>query len=148
LFDARADRGPVQAAQAASERRNRDRHDAETTDVRDQSDKASVDVFDPAVAAPVTLRREVDHPAGGRELAGLDDQHPTRLHLVALARLLIDAEVLGVRALELGGDTSTHDADAVHGVHQRLGVGLQDVASGNLDHRSRSLASSTTSVGR
>src|SRR5262249_15499405 len=102
----------------------------------DQRGKSCVNVLDPALAAPVALGREVDHPAWVRALPDLDDQHAARLYLAPLARSLIRREVLWIGALELRRDAATHDADAVHRIDQRLRVGLQDVASGDVDHES------------
>ena len=59
-FDAWAHVGPAQSAEVSGERRNGNRPDVEFLDHTDEIDESGVDVLDSALAAPVTLRREVD----------------------------------------------------------------------------------------
>ena len=84
--------------------------------------------------APVSLGREVDDEAWQCELPRVKNEHATRLHSFAFAGGLVSLEVFGVDVLELQGDATPHHADAIDGVDQCVGLTLEDVARGVLDH--------------
>ena len=75
-----------------------------------------LDVFEPALATPVPLGREIDDIARGNHRARLEDEHMPGPHLVASALSGVGLEVLGKRALELKCHPAPHHADAVDGV--------------------------------
>ena len=87
-----------------------------------------------ALAAPVTLGREVDDESWRHQMPGLEDEHTSRLDLVLFACGCIDLEVLGPSFLKLKRDAASHDAHTVHRIDERFGFVVQDVASGVLDH--------------
>ena len=72
------------------------------------------------------------------ELAIVKDEHPSRHNLDPPGSAeSISLEIRRKRLLELKGQALAHNANAVHGVHQCFGVGLQDVAFDHFDHRSQ-----------
>ena len=82
----------------------------------------------------MALGREVDDEARQGELPRLKHEHAARLHGFTLAGGLVSLEVIGVDVLELQGDATPHHADAIDGVDQCVGLTLEDVARGVLDH--------------
>ena len=133
-LDARPNVAPLQTAQPAAQRRDGHRPDAAGTDLAHQRRQARVDVLDAALALPVALGGEVDDEARCGQLAHLVHEHAAGLHLFALAGRLVGLEVLGPGVLELQGDATAHDAHAVDGVDDSVGIVLQDVAAGQFDH--------------
>ena len=135
LLDARAHVAPFEAAEAAAERRHRDRADVALADHHREVLEPGVDILDPAVAAPMPLGREVDDVARIGELPRLEHEHAAGLDLATRAGVGVDAEVLGERLLELKRDPAPHDADAVDRVDQGLGIFGKDVAGCEANHR-------------
>jgi hypothetical protein len=135
-LDERLHAAPRQSPKAASERRDRNRTDVPRPNLGDERLEPCFDVLDAALAAPVALRREVDDEPGPAELAGLEHEHPPRLHLVTLAGGGVFLEVVREGVLKLERDPPAHDPDAVDGVDHRLGVAAEDVALAEGQHRS------------
>mmetsp|Transcript_43971 Transcript_43971/g.77548 ORF Transcript_43971/g.77548 Transcript_43971/m.77548 type:complete len:329 (-) Transcript_43971:1069-2055(-) len=133
-LDAGPNIAPLQPAQATAQRRNGHRPDATRANLAHQRRQARINVLDPALALPVPLGGKVDDEAGCGQLAHLVHEHAAGLHLFALAGRLIGLEVLGPGDLELQRDATAHDAHAVDGVDDRVGIVLQDVAAGQFDH--------------
>jgi hypothetical protein len=127
-FDPGPDIGPVESTEATAERRDRYRADLQALDLNDERCQTRLDVLHSTLSPPVALGREVHDVAWIYEPAGLDDQHPPRLDLLALAGLFIGAKVIGKCAAELGRDPPSHEAHAVDGVDERLGISLEDIA--------------------
>ncbi len=84
--------------------------------------------------SPVPLGREVDDVPRFDELAIVEGEHASWHDLMRPARRFISLEVRRKSLLELKCQAFSHNANAVHGVHQRLGVGFQDVAMGDFNH--------------
>src|SRR5690606_1419461 len=97
---------PIQPAQAASQGRNRDGLNPQLGDHATQVLKTALDVFQPALATPVPLRREVDDEPRRGEPPGLVHEHPTGLDLILLAGGRVGLKVLGPCLLELQRDAS------------------------------------------
>ena len=97
---ARTHTRPVQSAQPAAERWDGDRPDPARADFPGERLQPGLDVFEPALATPVPLGREVDDVARGNHRTCLEDEHVPGSHLVALAPGGVRLEVLGKRALE------------------------------------------------
>ena len=86
--------GPVQPAEAASQRWHGDRVNAASADLVDQRLQSCVDILDAALAAPVPFGRKVDNVFRIREKAGFEHEHPTGLHFPARTGGLVGLEVL------------------------------------------------------
>jgi len=144
LFDHGPDFGPRQAPGAAPQRRNGDGVDVVLADDAHEILEAGRDVGVARPAEPLPLGREVDDESRASQRAGWPDLHPPGTAVATLAGLFIRADHLRARLLELQCDALAHDPGAVDGVHERLGVGLQQIALRHLDH-GRLLTLDTTS---
>ena len=71
------------------------------------------------------LSGEVENELGIDHAAGVENKHVARLNFLALACADIFIEVGGPCTLELQSDALAHEANSIHRVHQRLGVGMQ-----------------------
>ena len=91
----------------------------------DERREALLDVLDPALAAPVALRRKVDDVLGVDHHSGFEDEHPAGTHVPGLGGALICCEVLRKSLLELQRDALPHEPDAVHRIHERLDISLE-----------------------
>jgi hypothetical protein len=88
-----------------------------------------VDIFDEALAAPMTLGRKVDDVARIGQRAVLVNEHPARLNLLTLARLFVGIEIPWERILESKCDATPHDSDAIHRFDEGLGTVGQAVTA-------------------
>src|SRR5690606_33540090 len=111
------------------------RMDAPHGDFADQGSQAGLDVVETALPAPVILGREADQVARAGERSAIEHVDLTEPQAAVPASRGVVLEVVRERLLELERDAPAHHADAVDRVHQRLGVGLQDVTCVKLDHR-------------
>ncbi len=75
-LDPRAYIGPLQTTQPTAERGDGNRPDVPRPDLLDQSDKASLEVFHPALASPVAFGREVDEVERVGQSASLENEPP------------------------------------------------------------------------
>ncbi len=130
LFDQRADHGPIQPPQSATQRRDGDGPDALIPDDPDQVDQAGLDVFDPALPLPVPLGREVDDPAGLVEGGPFEDEHLAGTDLLTLGGLAVCLVVVLEGTAELESDPPAHHTHAIDGVDKGVRFVLQDVAVG------------------
>src|SRR5262252_7153842 len=77
LLDARVHLTPIEPAETAAERRQRDRVYASCADFRDKGVQAGLDVRHPAVVAPMSFGRKIDDVFGVGDVAGLEHEHPS-----------------------------------------------------------------------
>ncbi len=89
---------------------------------------------DAASTAPVPLGGKVDDVSGVGQCSGFEHEHPARPNLAAPTSIGIGAEILRKRFLELQGDPSPHDTDAVDRVNQCLGILAKNISCGEADH--------------
>src|SRR5215471_16496672 len=125
---------PIESAEAAAERRERNRSDPSSPYFIRERLETCLYVLHAAFAAPVPLGRKVDDIFRVRDVAGLEHKHPAGLDLPPLAGGFVGFEVLRVGILELERDATTHDADAIDCVDERFRVRQQDIAGPVLDH--------------
>ena len=83
---------------------------------------------------PVFLRGEIDDPPRPIEFHPGGDEHLPDLHFPGFAGRRILSEVFRKLLLEHQGDAFAHDPDGVHGVHDRVHAGFQQIAFCQLDH--------------
>ena len=103
-------------------------------DLGHEGREAGLYVLELALVLPIALGGEVDNAAGAGELRILDDEHPAWDDFAPRAGLLVLLEVVRIGALELEGDPSAHDANAVHRVDEGFSVAGEDIASSNPQH--------------
>ena len=115
-----AHRPPVEAAQAAPDRRDGDGADTVAGEGRDEAAKPGLDVADRAAVAPVALGGEVDDSPGS-VAAGVEHEHAARPQPALGAGAAVGLEGVGVAAPELEGEAGARDADAVDGIDDGLG---------------------------
>src|SRR5581483_11941504 len=87
---------PVQSAATAAQRGYRERADPQLFDLIDEIAEPRLDIRQPRLTLPVTLRREVDDVPRVHQ-ARLDDEHLPGPHLASSACSLIQPEVFRVR---------------------------------------------------
>ena len=94
--------------------------------------EAGPDIADRAARAPVPLGGEVEDPAGRLEPGG-EDEDAAGPDAALCAGVAVGEEGGGVAPLELQGEAAAHDADAVDGIDDGLGLLGEDVAGGETD---------------
>ena len=124
LLNHRSNFPPVESTESAPQRGDGNGLDIQPLDIVDQCLQSRSDIADEGLAAPMTLRGKVDDVTWIEEPPIVENEHAARLHLPGVAGRLIGFEVCRKCLFELKGNAFAHEPDAVHGVHQRLGIGL------------------------
>ena len=135
LLNHRSNFPPVESAESAPQRGDGNGPDIQPPDIVDQCLQSRSDIADEGLGAPVTLGGKVDDVAWIEEPPIVENEHATGHHLSCLTGRLIGFEVFRKCLFELKRYAFAHEPDAVHGVHQRLGVGLQHISFCKLNHR-------------
>ena len=118
---------PIEAAEPAAQRRQRDGANPAALDLRHQRRQPDLDVVKAAPASPVPLGRKVDDVTR-HQFVSREDEHPPRLNRAPVAGFLVRLEVGRKPALERQRDATAHDADAIDAVDQRLAFRSQQIA--------------------
>ena len=81
------------------------------------------------------LSGEIDNPAWLDQFFVLGDKHMPDMNLVGFASSYVGLGVVGKRLAEHQGDTFSHDADFIDGVHQCFSGSFEKIALGVFDHQ-------------
>ena len=125
LVDQGEDFGPLEAAQASAQCGYGHGAYVVLCECGTQGDQAGLDVGEGAGLAPVVLGGQVDDGSRWRVLEDLDLAGLEEVPSAQFEVLLIHGRVL---VPELFGESGAHGADAVDGVDEGVGAGVEDIA--------------------
>jgi len=125
---------PIQTAQAASERRQGDGPDSESSNIRNESVQTTFYIFISGIPPPMPLGRKINDEARIEHACPLKDEHFAWRHLTRVASMAIGFVVLGKGFLELQSNTFAHVADTVDCVDQGFRVCFEKIAFGDCYH--------------